>query len=144
MEIEERKLGDVELDGLLEAAFQELVRRYGGEGRSVVQEGARYLVASIDGQGVGCGALQPSKDPAIGELKRMFVAPEFRGRGIASAVLTALEELAAAAGYSTIRLATGVRQPEAIGLYERHGYRLTQPFGKYVGDELARCYQNAL
>jgi ribosomal protein S18 acetylase RimI-like enzyme len=74
----------------------------------------------------------------------MFVAPEFRGRGIARALLVGLEELAAVAGYSTVRLATGVRQPEAIALYERHGYRLTQPFGKYVGDELARCYQKTL
>jgi putative acetyltransferase len=54
-----------------------------------------------------------------------------------------LEELAASAGYRTIRLATGERRPEAIALYERCGYRSTEPYGKYVNDQLARCYQKA-
>ena len=144
MVIEERKVGDVELDGLLKAAFRELVRRYGEEGRSQVVGGARYLVASVEGRAVGCGALQPTGDPLTGELKRMFVEPEFRGRGIARGVLTGLEELAVDAGNSAVRLATGVRQPEAIAMYERHGYRLTDSYGKYVGDELARCYLKSL
>jgi GNAT superfamily N-acetyltransferase len=142
--IDERVVGDQELDGLLEAAFRELVARYGGEGRSIVHGGARFLVASVDGQGVGCGALQPTEDPLVGELKRMYVAPEFRGRGIASAVLSGLEELAVGAGYRAIRLATGERQPEAIAMYEGRGYRSTEPYGKYVNDLLSRCYQKTL
>lgn len=144
MLIEERVLPDGELARLLEAAFRELVARYGGEGRSTVHAGARYLVACVDGRAVGCGALQPTEDPLVGELKRMYVAPAFRGRGIASAVLGGLEELAAGARYRTIRLATGERQPEAIALYERCGYQSSARYGKYVDDELARCYQKAL
>ncbi|GAA0950631.1 GNAT family N-acetyltransferase [Kribbella koreensis] len=144
MVIEERGVDNGELAGLLAAAFQELVARYGGEGRSTVHEGARYLVASVDGRGVGCGALQPTSDPYVGELKRMYVEPGFRGRGIASAVLGGLEELAAGVGYRAIRLATGERQPEAIALYEKCGYRLSEPYGKYVNDQLARCYRKTL
>ncbi|MEV6410943.1 GNAT family N-acetyltransferase [Kribbella sp. NPDC051718] len=144
MLIEERVMGDGELDGLLAAAFRELVARYGGDGRSTVHERARFLVARVDGRGVGCGALQPTGDPLVGELKRMYVEPAFRGRGIASAVLAGLEELASGVGYRALRLATGERQPEAIALYERCGYRSTEPYGKYVNDQLARCYQKTL
>jgi GNAT superfamily N-acetyltransferase len=142
--IEERGIGDQELTALLGAAFDELVARYGAEGRSTVHGGARFLVAYVDGQGVGCGALQPTEDPYVGELKRMYVAPTFRGRGIATAVLSGLEELATGVGYRAIRLATGERQPEAIALYERCGYRSTEPYGKYVNDQLTRCYQKTL
>lgn len=74
----------------------------------------------------------------------MYVAPAFRGRGIGGAVLAGLEKLGADIGYLKIRLATGVRQPEAIALYERRGYWLIEPYGKYVDDTLARCYQKTL
>jgi GNAT superfamily N-acetyltransferase len=144
MLIEERVVSDGDLAALLDAAFRELVRRYGAEGRSAVHEGARFLVGRVEGRAVGCGALQPSAEPCTGELKRMYVAPEFRGRGIASAVLAGLEELGAEVGYCKIRLATGARQPEAMALYERRGYRLIEPYGKYTGDALVRCYQKTL
>ena len=144
MLIEERHPTDRQLAVLLDAAFGELVNRYGAEGRSPVHGDARFLVAGMEGRAVGCGALQPSGDSSIGELKRMYVAPAFRGRGIGGAVLAGLEKLAADIGYLRIRLATGVRQPEAIALYERRGYRLIEPYGKYVDDTLARCYQKTL
>ncbi|WP_329483149.1 GNAT family N-acetyltransferase [Kribbella sp. NBC_01484] len=144
MLIEERHPTDRQLAVLLDAAFGELVNRYGAEGRSPVHGDARFLVVGMEGRAVGCGALQPSGDSSIGELKRMYVAPAFRGRGIGGAVLTGLEKLAADIGYLRIRLATGVRQPEAIALYERRGYRLIEPYGKYVDDTLARCYQKTL
>lgn len=144
MVIEERATGDGELAALLDAAFAELVARYGPEGRSGVHGRARFLVASAEGRAAGCGALQPTDDPSTAELKRMYVMPGFRGRGIASAVLAALERLGADLGYSGIKLATGERQPEAIALYESRGYLRVEPYGKYVGDPLARCYRKAL
>jgi putative acetyltransferase len=143
MLIEERTADDPELATLLDAAFAELVMRYGLEGRSQVQPGARYLVASVDGLAVGCGAVQPV-DAGTAELKRMYVVPGHRGQGIAKALLPALEELARELGYRRLRLATGVRQPEAIALYERFAYTLTEPYGKYVNAPLTRCYQKAL
>ncbi|MGW2145633.1 GNAT family N-acetyltransferase [Nonomuraea bangladeshensis] len=143
MVIEERELGDAELGTLLDAAYAELVARYGPQGRSQVKPGARYLVAVVDGGAVGCGAVQDA-DALTGELKRMYVAPAHRGRGIATALLGALEELALAMGHQRLRLATGLRQPEAIALYERCAYVLTEPYGSYVGAPLMRCYAKAL
>jgi putative acetyltransferase len=140
----ERPAGDAELLSLLEAAFVELVSRYGPEGRSRVHDDARFVVASRGGRAVGCGAIQPSGEDGTGELKRMYVLPEFRGRGIASAVLRSLEAMAAEAGYAALRLATGDRQPEAIALYEKRGYRRVEPYGKYVNDPWSRCYHKPL
>lgn len=143
MLIEERTLGDAGLRVLLDAAFQELVSRYGAEGRSGVHPDARYLVALVDDQPVGCGVVQPA-GPTVGELKRMFVLPEHRGRGVARSLLRALEDLARDLGYDVLRLATGVRQPGAIALYEASGFTSVPPYGKYVADPLSRCYQKPL
>ncbi|GAA3581340.1 GNAT family N-acetyltransferase [Nonomuraea rosea] len=130
---------DADLTALLDAAFAELVAKYGPEGRSSVHADAAYLVATDDGTAVGCGAVQPLEGTTA-ELKRMYVAPAHRGRGIARSLLRALEERAAALGYERLRLATGVRQPEAIALYESSGYVRIAPYGKYVNEPLTLCY----
>ncbi|NUW30618.1 GNAT family N-acetyltransferase [Nonomuraea sp. SMC257] len=143
MLIQERLPADGELARLLAAAFQELVDRYGLEGRSQVGPDARFLVATVEERAVGCGCVQPLVADT-GELKRMYVAPEHRGRGVARALLAALEELALGLGYRRLRLATGVLQPEAISLYESSGYGLTEPYGKYVNAPLTRCYEKTL
>lgn len=143
MKFEERSDSDPELAGLLDAAFAELVAKYGAEGRSRVRGGARYLVLAIDGRAAGCGAIQPF-DAETGELKRMYIAPEFRGQGLARELLAALEELALAMEYVALRLTTGEQQPEAIGLYESSGYERTEPYGKYVDQPGTRCYSKRL
>ncbi|MFB4283024.1 GNAT family N-acetyltransferase [Nonomuraea sp. MTCD27] len=139
MLILERAVADAGLSALLDAAFAELVAKYGPEGRSTVHADARFLVAVIDRLAVGCGAVQPAEG-TTGELKRMYVAPGHRGRGIARSLLKALEGLAVEMGYDRLRLATGVRQPEAIALYESAGYERTAPYGKYVDEPLTLCY----
>lgn len=143
MLIEERTTADESLAKLIDAAYQELVDRYGPEGRSQVRPGARFLTAAVDGLAVGCGAVQPA-GPGLGEVKRMYVVPAYRGRGIARALLGALEELARSLGHDTLRLTTGIRQPEAIALYESSGYLRTEPYGKYVDEPLTRCYAKSL
>ncbi|MEV0201870.1 GNAT family N-acetyltransferase [Nonomuraea sp. NPDC050691] len=143
MLIQERLPADGELAKLLDAAFQELVDRYGPEGRSQVAPDARFLVATVEDRAVGCGCVQPLLEDT-GELKRMYVAPEHRGRGVARTLLAALEELARELGYRRLRLATGVLQPEAISLYESSGYGLTEAYGKYVDAPLTRCYEKSL
>lgn len=87
-----------------------------------------------DGQGsaVGCGAIVVGT--AFGELKRMFVRPENRGRGIAAKVLAFLENEAKARGCMTFMLETGPSQPEAIAFYARSGYEPRGPFGGYGPD----------
>lgn len=143
--MEERPAEDPELGELLEAAYGELVAKYGAEGRSQVKDGARYFVVLDDARrAVGCGAVQAfgpdTEHPGDGEVKRMYVVPAARGRGYARALLAALE----AAGFPTLRLSTGELQPEAIALYESSGYTLTAPWGKYVDQPGTRCYAKGI
>ena len=100
----------------------------------------RFLVARRDGIAVGCGALILGVDGEA-ELKRMFVAPEARGQKIGARMLEALEASAKAEGVRVIRLETGVRQPESLALYRRHGYTERGPFGTYQRDPLSTFFE---
>jgi GNAT superfamily N-acetyltransferase len=146
MIIEERSPDDPGLAGLLRDAFAELVARYGPEGRTGYQGDARFLVALAgDGRPVGCVGLQSTPLPGTGEIKRLYVTPAARGRGCARALLTAVEELAADAGYRRLRLGTGIRQPEAIALYESAGWERTEPYGTYRAQPgLMLCFAKPL
>ena len=81
----------------------------------------RWLVAYRDGEPVGCAALK-RLDPTTAEIKRVYVAPEARGRGVARALLVRLEQIARDAGYTTIRMDTGARQPASVALFGKVGY----------------------
>lgn len=90
----------------------------------------RFLLARRDGRAVGCGALR--LDPAgYAEVKRMYVDPVHRGRGIAGAIMARLEELARAEGITLLKLETGNLQREAVGLYRRLGFTDCGAFGDY-------------
>lgn len=92
-----------------------------------------FAVARTEGRdAVACGAIVLT--PKYGELKRMFTRPDHRGRGVAGRLLGFLEAEAAARGCLCFMLETGYLQPEALGLYERFGYRRRGPFGDYVED----------
>ncbi len=97
-----------------------------------------FLVArdGADGRVIGCGAvvLQPG---GWAEIKRMFVDPAARRRGVGAHILAALEAYAQDAGARTVRLETGTSQPEAISLYRRFGYADRGPFGNYPDDPLS-------
>lgn len=84
------------------------------------------------GEAIGCGAVVLT--PQYGELKRMFVRPAARGRGIAKALLNFLEAAAADKGCRDLMLETGISQPEALGLYAKSGYMRRGPFGAYADD----------
>lgn len=88
------------------------------------------VVARLDGRPAGCGGLAPLA--GYGELKRMFTAPWARRRGVAQAVIAALEAEALRRGLPVVRLETGRDSLEAIGLYERMGYAWRGPFGDYA------------
>jgi GNAT superfamily N-acetyltransferase len=92
------------------------------------------VLIARDGTGaaVGCGALRALGN-GVAEVKRMYVPPTHRGRGISTHVLAGLEAAARRRGWTTLRLETGPRQPEAVGLYERAGYRPIPAFGAYAG-----------
>jgi putative acetyltransferase len=93
----------------------------------------RFFVARLEGKAVGCGAVR--LDPAgYGELKRMFVSPDARRKNIGRAILWRLEQEASDARLPCVRLETGTRQVEALGLYRSAGYREIPPFGDYRSD----------
>jgi GNAT superfamily N-acetyltransferase len=115
----------------------EIRARYGGKEEPGTKPSAAdvsvVLVArDDDGTALGCGALRHLGEDAA-EVKRMYVVPAARGRGVSKAVLAGLEEAARERSWTTLRLETGPRQPEAIGLYTASGYRPIEAFGDYAG-----------
>jgi GNAT superfamily N-acetyltransferase len=105
--------------------------------------GVYVLVEDGDGTPISCGGVRRRAD-GTGEIKRMFVTAPARGTGAGQAVLAALEEAARAAGYPFLRVETGVRQPDAISLYERAGYRPIPCFGEFEGKALSVCFEKTL
>ena len=91
-----------------------------------------FYVARIDGAVRGIGALL--RQHGYAEVKRMFVDPKARGLKLGSRLLAALEADARAVGLASLRLETGVKQPEAIALYRAAGFREIGPFGTYQTD----------
>lgn len=85
-----------------------------------------------DGAAIGCGALVVGDQ--VAEVKRMYTLPACRGQGVGRALLAFLEDGARARGCTRFALETGYLQPQAIGLYQRMGYRRTGPFGSYAED----------
>jgi GNAT superfamily N-acetyltransferase len=132
---------DVDVQRLAAAQQAEVRARYDGKGEpgtppSAADVSVVLVVRDGDGTALGCGALRALGDGAA-EVKRMYVVPEARGRGVAKAVLRGLEDAARARGWTTLRLETGPRQPEALGLYTGSGYRPIGPFGAYLHDPAA-------
>ena len=104
----------------------------------------QHVVVAYDAeQAVGCGAIK-RYDEQIVEIKRMFVRPECRGRGIAGEVLKELERWGSELGFSAAILETGKKQPEAIRLYQKSGYMLIPNFGQYEGVENSVCMKKTL
>ena len=101
------------------------------------------VVAYQAGEPVGCGAFKEFAADAV-EIKRMYVVPAQRGQGIAHAVLGELEGWAAELGYAAGVLETGLRNPEAIRLYERAGYVRIPNYGQYAGVANSVCLRRAL
>jgi putative acetyltransferase len=134
---------------LIQRLDEDLLQRYpaivihGLHPQDVADPNLTFLVASVLSQAVGCGALR-YLEPGVGEVKRMFVLPEFRGRSIARQILMALESAAREHGYSTLWLETGTRQPEAIGLYRSAGYDEIPCFGEYADDQFSVRFENRL
>ena len=103
---------------------------------SLLQPNVLFAVArNLDGAAVACGAMVVT--PEYGEVKRMFVHPSARGQGVAQRLLGMLETEALARGCRQFMLETGPSQPEAIGLYQRLGYRVRGPYGDYRDDPLS-------
>lgn len=145
MQIESRPALDPELAALVTAQQQE-IRRLGRDSNEPVfmpQDDAAYLVGLVDGRVVACAAWQKLEDGAA-ELKRMYVRPAFRGRGIARQLIVAIEEEALAAGRPVIRLHTTAFLTSAIALYQSSGYHQVPAYGPYAGDPASVCFEKRL
>ncbi|WP_328850398.1 GNAT family N-acetyltransferase [Micromonospora globbae] len=124
---------------LIRAALADLGARYGGSGDETpvdpaefVPPAGAFLVAHLDGEPVGCGGWRSHGDMGeVAELKRMYTDPAARGRGVARAVLAAVERSAREHGRKRMILECGDRQPEAVAMYTSAGYERIPNFGFY-------------
>ena len=101
------------------------------------------IVYFENGAAIGCGAFKKFNHQSV-EIKRMYVLPEYRSKGIASKVLKALEAWASELGNTLCVLETGLRQPEAIGLYKKNGYKVTANYPPYEGIENSVCFKKRI
>ena len=101
------------------------------------------LVCYLNDVPVGCGAFREIDAKTV-EIKRMFVSPDYRGKGIASAILKELELWASELNYTQTILETGINQPEAIALYKKSNYEIISNYGQYVGVETSVCMKKVL
>ena len=129
----------------LEAHLASLYPRESRHGFSVdklIKENVAFFVVRVDGAAAGCGGIKLFGSE-FGELKRMYVRPAFRGRGIGKLLVDRLAEHARSQGITILRLETGIYQREAIALYEKLGFKQIQPFGHYTNDPVSRCYERS-
>lgn len=102
------------------------------------------VVVALDGNTpIGCGAIKPFDKNTV-EIKRMYVVPEWRGKGVAALVLTELEGWASELGFARCVLETGLRMPDAVAFYTKNGFSRTPNFGQYVGIENSACYEKEI
>ncbi|WP_459209918.1 GNAT family N-acetyltransferase [Aquimarina rhabdastrellae] len=101
------------------------------------------VIAYQDTIPVGCGAIK-HYDNTIMEVKRMFTATAYRGKGIASKILNELEIWTKELSYTSCILETGIKQPEAIALYKKQGYEVIPNYGQYTGLDTSICFKKTL
>lgn len=127
----------------------EIAQRYGRPdsepGPAPTAADVVHFVVAVDADGtaLGCGGLR-ALDSLTGEVKRMYVVPQRRGTGVATAVLHALEAHARTRGWTRLRLETGDAQPDAVAFYTKHGYRPIARFGHYADVPASRCFEREL
>lgn len=156
MHIEITEFDHPAVQRLIAEVQQEYVARYGRRDETPIGSDqfsaphGMFLLGRAAGEPVAiggwrayCSAESEFEDGAV-ELKRMYVAPRARGRGLARRMLTELEERALAAGHKRVLLETGDRQPEAIGLYRSAGYTDIPAFGPYRDDPASVCFAKTL
>jgi GNAT superfamily N-acetyltransferase len=140
--------GSAAAQRLIAALDEEILERYPGEptnGIDVAEfdaAGGVFVVCYLNGVAAACGAFRPFEDSA--EIKRMYVMPSLRGRGLARAILDFLEAEAVRRGFSRAILETGRQMTEALGLYRSRGWTEIPVFGTYAGDPKSICFEKHL
>lgn len=149
--IERRDLSSPDAQRLIAALNAELTARYPEPGANhfrldpgeVTPGRGAFLVAYRGDEAVACGAVRLLSD-GDAEIKRMFVVDAARGLGLGRRMLAALEEEGSGLGARRLVLETGVRQPEALGLYASAGFERIEPYGEYAGSEFSVCMAKTL
>jgi putative acetyltransferase len=109
----------------------------------LLRENVAFFITRYEGNLAGCGGLKLFGSE-YGEVKRMYVRPDYRGLGLGKAMLNWLADYAIGRQVGTLRLETGIYQTEAIRLYERFGFQRRPPFGEYREDPLSVYYEKLL
>ncbi len=138
---------DEEVVPLINALSEDLGNRFESDGRHSFQDwedgNPKFIFIKVTSgyEVVGCGAVRPIT-ANTGEVKRMFA--KYKRMGIGSAVLSALEEKAKQAGYTTLWLETRVRNAEACNFYLKQGYTRIENYGRYINKPEAACFGKQL
>jgi putative acetyltransferase len=125
------------------APFYPAESRHGFSVEKLLRENVAFFIIRQDGETAGCGGIKLF-GTEYGEVKRMYVRPQFRGLGLAQKMLDHLSVYAREHGVNLLRLETGIYQKEAIGLYERMGFHVVPPFGEYKEDPLSVFYEKQI
>jgi putative acetyltransferase len=131
-----------ELEAVLEPAYPR-ESRHGLSVERLLAEAVAFFLLRSDGIPASCGGVK-LVGTEYGEIKRMYVRPQFRGLGYGKLMLDHLAAYAQAQGVALLRLETGIHQHEAIGLYERMGFQRIPPFGPYKEDPLSLFFEKRL
>jgi GNAT superfamily N-acetyltransferase len=135
---------------LITEVQQEYVVRYGGIDETPTDPAefappqGLFVVGYLDGTPVACGGWRVRVPGGEAEVKRMYVAPAARGRGLSRVLLKELERTVAAAGLGRVILETGLAQPEAIALYTSSGYTPIESYGIHRDSPNSRCFAKHL
>lgn len=117
--------------------------RHGFTVDQLLRQGVDFFVTRHEGIPAGCGGIMFVGDE-FGEIKRMYVRPQFRGLGLGRLMLDHLVEHSRQRGVDVVRLETGIHQKEAISLYERSGFQRIPPFKGYNPDPLSLFFEKRL
>ena len=149
MIIERASPESAEAKQLMRAMWVDLDELYGNsaltsyELQGMEQPGAAFVLAREGGEAIACAALRPLS-AQIAEVKRMYVRPEMRRKGVAQQLMATLEQIARDGGFNEIWLETGLPQVAAIRLYEKLGYTQIPPYGEYKHEPDSVCYAKRL
>jgi GNAT superfamily N-acetyltransferase len=130
-----------ELDKELRSRYEEKQAIY--DQYNIIENNRNVVIAYKDEVPVGCGCFKKFDDSSV-EIKRMFVKPEYRGQKIAASILQELEDWAIEFNISGTILETGIKQHEAIHLYQKSGYIVVENYGPYKGLPESICMQKNL
>ena len=131
-----------ELDAHLEPLYP-IESRHGFSVQKLIADSVAFFVIRVDGAPAGCAGIKLF-GAEYGEVKRMYVRPEFRGLGLGRLLLDHLADHAKKHGIEILRLETGIHQHAAIRLYEQAGFQRIPPFGEYREDPVSRCYEKRI